>query len=86
MAYLTRAAEPTDALVADKLSLAFLRQPFSDPSDLIFHRLLEEEMFLVLPVGHAALKNHTGKGLPTISLAALRDEPFILMRFDSAKN
>lgn len=78
------AAELTEAIVADKLSLAFLRQPVSNPSGVVFHPLLEEEMLLVLPVGHAALKSHTSKGMPTISLAVLRDEQFILVRRNGA--
>lgn len=74
------AAELTDAVTTEKLHLAFLRLPVSHPDRLVFHRLLEEEMLLVLPIGHAAIKKHTGSGMPTVSLKALRDEQFILVR------
>lgn len=74
------AAELTDAIVAEKLDLAFIREPVSHPPGIVFHRLLQEEMLLVLPVGHAALRGAAGKAMPTVALSALRDEPFILVR------
>ena len=78
------AAEMTEAVGAGKLNVAFLRQPVSRPAGLAFHRLLEEEMLLVLPVGHALLGRHAGRGLPLISLQSLRDEQFILVRKSGA--
>lgn len=74
------AIELTDAVAAGKLDIGFLRVPVSRPAGLAFHRLLEEEMLLVLPTGHALLRKHTGVSLPVISLQSLRDEQFILVR------
>jgi DNA-binding transcriptional LysR family regulator len=74
------AAELTDAVAADKLHVAFLRMPVGQPAGLAFHQLLVEEMLLVLPVGHPALKKRAGQRMPSVSLTALRDENFILVR------
>lgn len=74
------AAELTDAVEADELDVAFLRQPVRQPAGLAFHHLLDEQMLLVLPIGHACLKKSAAKGMPAIPLLALRDEPFILVR------
>jgi DNA-binding transcriptional LysR family regulator len=74
------AAELTEALTAGTLNVAFLRQPVSRPDGIVFHTLLEEEMLLVLPTGHAALAGHGGRGMPRIALSALRDEQFVLVR------
>jgi DNA-binding transcriptional LysR family regulator len=74
------AAEMTEAVAAGKLNVAFLRRPVSRPAGLAFHRLLEEEMLLVLPLGHKLLEEHAGPGMPSISLQSLRDEQFILVR------
>lgn len=78
------AAELTDAVASDKLDIAFLRQPVSRPEGLAFHRLLEEELLLVLPAGHPALAAHEGDGLPVVPLIALRHERFILVRRSGA--
>jgi DNA-binding transcriptional LysR family regulator len=74
------AAELTEALVQEQLDVAFLRRPVSQPADLSFHRLLEEELLLVLPVGHPALPRKHGAQRPAVPLSALRDERFILVR------
>jgi DNA-binding transcriptional LysR family regulator len=74
------AAELTSAVASGKLDLGFLRMPVSRPPGLAFHRLLDEEMLLVLPVGHALLQKRPKKGMPVISLKSLRDEQFILVR------
>jgi DNA-binding transcriptional LysR family regulator len=74
------AAEMTDAVAAGKLNVAFLRRPVGRPAGLAFHRLLEEEMLLVLPAGHRLLSEHTGSAMPSIALQSLRDEQFILVR------
>ncbi len=82
------AAELTEALAQDKLDVAFLRRPVSRPAGLIFHRLLEEELLLVLPIGHPALPagagSASGPERPSVPLAALRDERFILVRRNGA--
>jgi len=74
------AAALTAAIAAGKLDLGFLRLPVSRPAGLAFQRLSEEELLLVLPRGHALLKKRTAKTMPAISLNALRDEQFILVR------
>jgi DNA-binding transcriptional LysR family regulator len=74
------AAELTAAISSGKLDVGFLRMPVSRPAGLAFQRLLDEEMLLVLPIGHALLKSRAKKGIPTVSLKALRDEQFILVR------
>ena len=74
------AAELTEALADGTLHAAFLRQPVSRPEGIVFHTLLEEEMLLVLPTGHAALARHQGRGVPRVALGVLRDEQFVLVR------
>jgi DNA-binding transcriptional LysR family regulator len=74
------AAELSDAVDAGKLDVAFLRLPVKQPPGVAFTRLLDEEMLLVLPIGHAALKKSRGKEMPTVALAALAHEQFILVR------
>lgn len=74
------AAELTAAIASGKLDAGFLRMPVSQPAGLAFHRLVEEEMLLVLPMGHALLKKNAGKAMPVISLKSLRGEQFILVR------
>ena len=73
------AADITNAIAAGKLDVCFLHMPISNPAGLSFYRLTAEEFLLVLPVEHPLLKGKSGKGTPTISLKALRDEQFILV-------
>ncbi|MGE4406362.1 LysR substrate-binding domain-containing protein [Pseudomonas sp.] len=61
---------------AGGLEVGILRAPVSRPTGIEFHRLLLEELLLVLPIGHPALANHP----EAIELQAVRDEPFILVR------
>jgi len=78
------AAELTDAVAEGKLHLGFVRRPVGDPSGIVYRRLVEEEMLLVLPAGHPLLQGQgrgkTAGSLPLISLAELRNEQFILVR------
>ena len=94
------AAELSDALAAGKLDVALLRRPVSRPDGVSFDCLLEEELLLVLPVGHPALpRTRTNtptrtitstptaarpRALPQVALSALRDERFILVRRSGA--
>ena len=78
------AAELTEAVAREQLDVAFLRRPVSRPPGLAFHTLLEEELLLVLPVGHPALAGQEGTARPAIALTALRDERFILVRRSGA--
>lgn len=78
------AAELTEELAAGTLHAAFLRLPVSRPEGIVFQSLLEEEMLLVLPTGHAAIAHHKGRGLPRVALRELRDEQFVLVRRSGA--
>ncbi len=74
------AAEVTEAIAAGKMHVGFLRRPVSGPPGVVFRPLTEEEMLLVLPAGHPLLRAWRGDGMPSLSLADLRDERFILVR------
>jgi len=68
------AAELTDAVENGSADVALLRLPVRRPESLMFTALLEEEMLLILPAGHALLP------ATTLSLRALADAEFILVR------
>lgn len=78
------AAELTEAVAKEKIHLAFLREPVERLPKVAFHRLLEEEMLLVLPRGHRLLARQksglTSRPMPLIPLRALAGEAFILVR------
>lgn len=81
------AAELSEAVAAGKVNAAFLRLPVGRPAGVLFAPLLEEEMLLVLPTGHAALpapSARRAKAAPLVALAALKDETFILVRRHNA--
>ena len=78
------AAELTDAMESETVAVAFLRQPVSRPTGIRFQKLLDEEMVLVLPAGHAAIRKRAGRGMPSVSLGAVRDEKFVLVRRSGA--
>ena len=74
------AAELTEGIDRGKVNVAILRTPVSHPRGVSFFSLLEEEMLLILPVGHALVAGaHKGK-MPVIDLKSLADEEFILVR------
>ncbi|MCQ4314263.1 LysR substrate-binding domain-containing protein [Pseudomonas stutzeri] len=66
----------TERAMAGQLDVGILRAPVSRPDGIEFHRLLMEELLMVLPVGHPTLADHPD----AIELQAIRDEPFILVR------
>ncbi|MGE8186298.1 LysR family transcriptional regulator [Pseudomonas sp. NPDC086278] len=70
------AREVTEDTTEKRIDIGVLRAPVSAPESLTFHRLLNEEMLLALPVGHALLKG----GDPKINMIDLKDERFILVR------
>lgn len=82
------ARELTDDVVQRKLDIGILRAPVGQPLEVTFYQLFEEDMLLVLPVGHPLLgrtrkKKGEGEGaepMPVISIKHLADEPFILVR------
>ena len=74
------AAELTEDIEEGKVNLGFLRSPVSQPRGIGFHQLLDEEMLLILPAGHALLEKQQKSELPAVSIKALADEQFILVR------
>lgn len=74
------AAELTEEIEQGKVNLGFLRAPVSQPRGIGFLQLLDEEMLLILPMGHALLDKQQKGDMPTVSLRALADEQFILVR------
>lgn len=70
------ARELTENAIEKRIDVGILRAPVSTHPSLAFHRLLNEEMLLVLPTGHPLLANADS----AIPLAALKDERFILVR------
>lgn len=74
------AAELTEGVESGAVSIAFLRQPVSRPRNVKFLQLLEEEMLLILPVGHRLAPRPVKNGMPSVSLKLLVDEEFILVR------
>lgn len=74
------AEELTHALVNKRLDLAFIRLPVGKTAGLTYIQLLQEEMLLVLPLGHPLLRKQHGRSMPTISLKDLKGEQFILVR------
>jgi DNA-binding transcriptional LysR family regulator len=74
------AAELTDLTARGEMHAALLRLPVANPPEVVFERLLEEEMLLVLPCDHALIKAGRGRAAPRISLRQLAREPFILVR------
>lgn len=78
------AMELTEDVSQGKIDVGILRAPVSQSQSLGLHRLLNEEMLLVLPVGHPLLAGAPGGESPTVSLKDLADEHFILVRRQGA--
>jgi len=74
------ASELTRALESGELHAGFLRQPVRHPYGIRFDVLAEEELLLVVPTGFPGLPPARAGRLPTLSLAALRDQSFVLLR------
>jgi DNA-binding transcriptional LysR family regulator len=74
------AAELTEEVEDGRLHAAFLRAPVARPAKLLFHHLLNEEMLLILPVGHALIGTKTRVETPRITLKSIANEPFVLVR------
>ncbi|WP_296178214.1 LysR family transcriptional regulator [Pseudomonas sp. UBA1879] len=75
------AQQLTEAAIEGSVDVGILRAPVGQHQSIEFHRLLNEEMLLTLPVGHRLLAGHDlSNGAPCISLNDLADEPFILVR------
>jgi DNA-binding transcriptional LysR family regulator len=76
----SNAAELTDLTARGEMHVALLRLPVAKPPELVFDRLLDEEMLLVLPRDHALLKVKSRRAERPISLRRPANEPFILRR------
>lgn len=74
------AAELTEGIENGKVNIALLRSPVSRPRGVGFLPLLEEEMLLILPVGHALVAGVPKGEMPVIALKSLAEEQFILVR------
>ncbi|MBI1776527.1 MAG: LysR family transcriptional regulator [Proteobacteria bacterium] len=75
----TGTGELVEALLAERIDAAFIRSPIADPSGLVVHPLLSEEMVVALPSAHRLASGPLG-GDAAIALAALAAETFILYR------
>jgi len=76
----SNAADLTEMTARGDMHAAFLRVPVAQPQTLVFDRLLEEEVLLVLPRDHPLLEGRTRAALPPISLRRLANASFILVR------
>lgn len=74
------AAELTEGIENGKVNIALLRSPVSGPRGVSFLPLIEEEMLLILPVGHPLVAGAVTGEMPVIALKSLADEQFILVR------
>jgi DNA-binding transcriptional LysR family regulator len=71
----------TELSIEGSVDVGILRAPVSRHQSIEFHRLLNEEMLLTLPVGHRLLaQQDPAAEPPSISLNDLQDEQFILVR------
>jgi DNA-binding transcriptional LysR family regulator len=71
----------TDLSIEGGVDVGILRAPVSRHQSIEFHRLLNEEMLLTLPVGHRLLAAYDPSvEPPSIPLDGLQDEQFILVR------
>jgi len=73
------AAELTDAVARGHLDVAIIRAPVAHPPGVDFHHLLDEPLLAIVPVDHPLVAGQA-RAQPAISLRALRDEGFILVR------
>ena len=75
------AREMTEEAIEGRLDVGILRAPVGQHQSIQFHRLHNEEMLLTLPVRHPLLAQvDASTQMPEISINALRDEKFILVR------
>ena len=70
-------SELVQGLRNETIDAAFIRSPVEDVVDLMVRPLLEEDMVVALPAGHALTKEDTKAPLP---LSALANETFVLYK------
>lgn len=72
-------SELVQGLLNEDIDAAFIRSPVADVVGLVVRPLLEEEMLVALPAGHALASTAPGNAEPLI-LSALANETFILYK------
>jgi DNA-binding transcriptional LysR family regulator len=80
------AAEIIERMVSGRIDAAILRKPSATPDELRFDLLAQENMVLVLPVGHRLLKARgAARRMRPVPLDALAEETFIFVRRPGAR-
>ncbi len=74
------AAQLTEAVQAGRLAFAILRVPIVRSPDLTLLELDVERLVAALPTGHRLAPRPGQRGGGRVALAALADEPFVLVR------
>jgi DNA-binding transcriptional LysR family regulator len=69
-----------DSIRAGRVDAAFIRTPLREVDGLVVAAILEEEMLIALPAGHALAAS------ASVALAALSGEPFICFRGPAVQN
>src|SRR5262245_14206669 len=72
--------ELREALLQQKIDVAFLRSDREAPHELVLERVLEEPMVVALPAGHHLARTPRGRHGKALTLSALADEKFVVYR------
>lgn len=72
-------SELVQGLLNEDIDAAFIRSPVADVVGLVVRPLLEEEMLVALPAGHALASTDPANAAP-LMLSALANETFILYK------
>lgn len=72
-------SELVQGLLNEDIDAAFIRSPVADVVGLVVRPLLEEEMLVALPAGHALTSTDPANAAPLV-LSALANETFILYK------
>jgi DNA-binding transcriptional LysR family regulator len=78
------AAALTEAIDEGRADVALIRAPVSRPTQVRFHKLVQEPVLAALAKSHPLAAAARGRNPASISLAALRDDEFILVRQSGA--
>ena len=73
------AADLSEAIEEGRVDVALLRAPVTASPRLRYHHLLDEEMLLIVPLGHRLVAAQR-EALPAVSLASVDGERLILVR------
>jgi DNA-binding transcriptional LysR family regulator len=74
------AEQISEGVASGKLDLGFIRRPVSERSGLEYTEVIEEPLLLALPRRHPLAQRAAKLRKPSIRLAELAGEPFILVR------